>query len=282
MKAKSVRTTVKYIVLIMVLMIAIFPLIYVVLSSFKTNAELMAHPEHLFPQNFTTKNYSDALHSKDFQVGRMLINSIWYSAISVIVRVIMSVVTGYVFARGRFAGKKFFFVLFSSLMFISLGTITIYPQFEILSKIGLNKSLGGLVVLESFGIPVVNMYLVKGFIDALPRELDEAAMIDGCTFTGTLFRVIMPLLKPVMATLCILVFQGSWNNYLMPAIFTMTRPEQQTLIVGIMQLKNASGGAVSWNLMLAATTLAILPVLVVFFFFNKKITDNIISGAIKG
>ncbi len=281
-KKKSISTIIIFILLSFILILVLFPLIYIIASSFKTNAELMAHPENILPEAFTWNNYKEALQSDSFRAGRMLFNSIWYSGISVIVKLIMSVICGYVFARGEFKGKKVFFAIFSSLMFISLGSITIYPQFEILSKIGLNKSLFGLIVLESFGIPVVNMYLVRGFVNALPKELDEAGTIDGCTFTGILFRIILPLLKPVMATLCILSFQGSWNSYLMPAIFTMTKPNQQTLIVGIMALKNSGAAAVSWNLMLAATTLAIIPVLVLFFFCNKLITENVTGGAVKG
>lgn len=281
-KKKTYSNILIYIILSLILIFVLFPIIYIITSSFKTNAELMAHPENILPEIFTWDNYKNVLRSDSFQAGRMLFNSIWYSGISVIVKLVISVICGYVFARGEFKGKKVLFAIFSSLMFISLGSITIYPQFEILSKIGLNKSLWGLIVLESFGMPVVNMYLVRGFVNALPKELDEAGTIDGCTFTGILFRIILPLLKPVMATLCILAFQGSWNSYLMPALFTMTRPEQQTLIVGIMALKNSGEAAVSWNLMLAATTMAIVPVLVLFFFCNKMITANVTAGAVKG
>ena len=212
----------------------------------------------------------------------MFFNSVWFTVASVAITLLTSSVTGYVFERGEFKLKKLIFAVFSSLMFISLGSITIYPQFEVLSLLNLNKSLVGLLVITCFGIPIVNMYLVKSFVGALPREMDESAKIDGCTFTGIFFRIILPLLKPIMATIAVLTFNASWNSYLMPAMFTLTRPEQQTLIVGIMALKNSGQGASQWNLMLAGTIIALVPVLIVFAIANKYFVSGLADGAVKG
>ncbi len=271
-----------YIVLGIVLIITLFPIIYVIASSFKTNVEIMANPERIFPRDWTVSNYIEAWNSETMRVGRMFFNSVWFTVSSVVITLITSSVTGYVFERGEFKFKKFIFAVFSSLMFISLGTITIYPQFEVLSIFNLNKSLVGLLVVTCFGIPVVNMYLVKGFVASVPRELDEAAKIDGCTFTGIFVRIILPMLKPIMATIAVLTFNGSWNSYVMPAMFTLTRPEQQTLIVGIMALKNSGQGASQWNLMLAGTVIALIPVLVVFAAANKYFVAGLAEGAVKG
>ena len=264
------------------MVIVLFPLIYVFVSSFKTNMEIMAYPDRYWFKEPTFQNYIDAWNSDSFNVGRMLFNSVWFTAMCVVITLITSSVSGYVFERGEFRFKKTLFAIFSSLMFISLGSITIYPKFEILSAIGLNKSLWGLVVLNCFGIPVVNMYMVRSFVAGLPKELDEAAIIDGCSFTGTFFRIILPLLKPVMATLGVLAFQSSWNNYLMPTIFTMSNPNQQTLIVGIIALKNSGEGAAAWNLMFAGTAIALIPVLVVYAIGSKFFTSGITAGAVKG
>ncbi len=271
-----------YLVLLFVAFITIFPVFSIIAASFKSNMEILIMPERILPESWSLENYVLAFHSENFRVGRMLFNSTWFSLASVMIILFTSSVCGYVFARGEFRGKKLIFTVFSSLMFISMGSITIYPQLRVLSVVGLNKSLYGLLVMQCFGIPVVNMYLVRGFVNALPKELDEAATIDGCTFTGILFRVIFPLLLPVLATIGVLTFNSSWNNYIMPSIFTMTKPEQQTLIVGIMALKNSGESATSWNILFAATTMAIIPVLVIFIFGNKFITQGIAAGAVKG
>lgn len=283
MKAKNFLLNVlKYTVLILILIFTVFPLIYAFANAFKTNMELMSRPDRIFPIEPTIENFTIAWNSDKFNIPRMLFNSIWYTSVSVAITIIVASVSGYVFARSDFPGKKLIFTLFSSLMFISLGSITVYPLFDILSGIGLNKSLWGLVVVHSFGIPVVNMYLVKGFVQALPKDLDEAATIDGCTFTGIFFRIILPLLKPIVATISILAFNSTWNSYLMPSLFTMSSPEQQTLIVGVIALKNSGEGATSWNLMFAGTAIALVPVIFLFIFGNKYITKGLVTGAVKG
>ena len=281
-KRKMLMNIFIYAFLILVFLWAMFPLVYVILSSFKDNMEIMANPEYILPRHFTFQNYIDAWNSDTFDVSRMLWNSIWFTTLSVVTSLVVSAISGYVFARGEFKLKKVIFTIFSALMFINLGGVTIYPTFDILKIFHLHKSLMGLVVMGCFGIPVVNMYLVRGFINALPKELDEAATIDGCTFTGIFFRIILPLLTPVMATIGVLGFQGSWNSYVMPTIFTMSDPKQQTLIVGVMALKNSGQGATSWNLMLAGTTIAMLPVLIIYAVGNKFFTEGMVAGAVKG
>lgn len=278
----KIKKIILNLILVGISAVMLFPLIYCFAASLKTNMEIMSMPEKVFPIHPTLKNYVEVMQSESFNVGTMLFNSSWFTVVTVIITLFTSSVSGYVFARGDFPGKKLIFVVFSALMFISLGSITIYPTFEILSKLKLNDSLFGLVVMQCFGIPVVNMYMVKGFVDGLPREIDEAACVDGCSFTGTLFRIIVPMLKPMLITLGMLSFNGSWNSYLMPSLFTMTKPEQQTLMVGIMEFKNAGQAATAWNLILAATAIALVPVLIVYIFGNRYITDAMIAGAVKG
>lgn len=279
---KSRKNILSYIIAVLVFIVVAFPLVSLFSASFKTNSEIMTAPEKLFPKAPTLDNYRQAFSSEYFNVGRMLFNSIWFSTVMVIVSVFTASLSGYVFARGRFRGKKLLFGIFSMLMFISLGSITMYPTFKILSFFHLTTSLWGIVIQSMFAIPIVNMYIVRGFVNSLPRDLDEAAKIDGVSFTGIFFRIIFPLLKPTLITIGMLAFNGSWNSYLYPAMFTMTRPEQQTLIVGIMSLKNSSESATNWNLLFAATTIALLPVLIVFLIGNQYITQGMTAGAVKG
>lgn len=271
-----------YTFLTLVLIITVTPIIYTISASFKTNSEILAHPENLFPSEPTLDNYKQAWSSDVFNVKRMFFNSCWYTIICVTISLLHSSMGGYVFARADFYGKKIIFILFSSLMFISLGTMTVYPMFDILRIFGLHKSLWGLIVVKAFGVAIVNIYLVKSYVSTLPRALDEAAEIDGCGFVGIFFRIILPLLKPIMATIGILSFNGSWNEYLMPTIFTMGKVEQRTLIVGVVALKSSGEAAASWNLMLAGTTITLIPVLVAYAFGNKYFVSGLAAGAVKG
>ena len=193
-----------------------------------------------------------------------------------------SVMSGYVFARGHFPLKNVILYAFTCLMFIKLVGVGVYPTFEILKVVGLTSSLFSLMITHVFSVQIVNTYLVKGYVNSLPTALDEAAKIDGCSFFGILIRIIAPLLKPIIATMVILGFNGSWNDYMMPTIFTLTYPEQRTLIVGITALKSSSGAASQWNLMLAGSAIALVPVLVMYACCNRYFVSGLSAGAVKG
>lgn len=272
-----------YIFLTAVLFVTLLPVLYTVAASFKSNSEIMAHPERLFPLEPTLDNYRAAVSNDSFNIPRMFCNSLWYTVSVVIITLTISTLTGYVFARGGdFPGSKIIFAAFSALMFVNVGGITIYATFKVLNLVHLSDSLYGLVFMKFFSIGIVNIYLVRSYIQTIPYAIDESAELDGCSFIGIFAKVIAPLLTPLIATLTILAFQGSWNDYLMPTLFTLTRPEQRTLIVGITALKSSGEAASNWNLMLAGSTVALIPVFVVYAFCNKYFVDGLAAGAVKG
>ena len=279
---KTVDDILIYIALSIMLIFTLYPIMYTILASFKDNVEILTNPASMFPENPTLDNYRTALTSESFNVPVLLKNSLIYTIACVFANVVISAMAGYTFARGHFRFKKLIFACFSALLFIKLGGISVYPTFEVLSLVNLDRSLFALIVVHCFSIPVANIYLVKGNVETIPKEIDEAAQIDGCSFVGILFRIILPLLKPILATIAIISFQGSWNEYLMPNIFTLTDPSQRTLIVGLMSLKSTGESASSWNLMLAGATIAMLPVLVAFAIGNKYFVKGIAAGAVKG
>lgn len=271
-----------YVVLFAVLIVVAFPLIYTVASSFKTNTEILVNPERVFSISPTVENYITAFNSPDFNVGQLLWNSVWYTILNVLIMVGTSTMCGYVFARGKFPFKKIIFTCFSALMFIKTGGIGIYATFQLLNVLHLPQSLWTLLLIHLFSVHIVYIYLVKGYVSSLPTALDEAAKIDGCGLFGTFIHIILPLLKPIVATVSIMAFQNSWNDYIMPTIFTMSRPEQRTFMVGLMALKNSSGAATSWNLMLAGAVIAMLPVTIAYAFGNKYFVKGLADGAVKG
>ena len=279
---KNVSSILKHLYLLILLFLIVFPIIYTVASSFKTNSEILAHPANIFPKEPTLDNYIQAWNSDNFRIGKMLFNSLYYTLFNVVITVGVSAMCGYVFARGHFRGKNTIFTIFCALLFVNIGSISMYPNFQILELLHIPRSLPGLLFVKCFGIPVANIYLVRGFINGIPKEIDEAAKIDGCGFTRIFFSIIIHLITPILATVAIMTFQGSWNDYLMPLIFTMTKPEQRTLIVGVVSLKTSGEAASSWNLMLAGTTLALIPVLVAYAIGNKYFVQGLAAGAVKG
>ncbi len=282
MKKNKIALLISHIILFAAVIVTLFPVLYTLLSSFKTNIEIMTEPARLIPHEFTFDNYINAWNSEEFNVSRMLVNSLYYTLCSVAITLFISSMAGYVFARGVFPGKTFVFACFTSLMFIKGGGLEIYPKFQILNALNIDSGLNALIFLGLFGVPITNFFIVKGFVKSLPKELDEAAEIDGCNFMSTFFRIILPLLLPVMATIGILSFNGSWNSYIMPAIFTTTKPEQQTLMVGLMALKSSSGAATNWALMMAGSVIALIPVLIAYAFGNRFFVSGLSAGAVKG
>lgn len=271
-----------YICLFILMAIVLFPIIYTFSASFKSPMEFFNNSDKLLPQAPTIENYISVLTSDRLDIKTMLFNSAYYTILCVIINLVASAANAYVFERGHFPGKKALFLVFSSLMFINMGSITVYPLFDILNLIHLNKSLMGLIVIKALGIPIVYIVLIKSYIATIPKDLDEAAKIDGCSFFMIFRKIILPLLKPIMATVGVLSFNASWNEYLMPSIFTLSNPKQQTLMVGIYALKSSGEAAANWGVMLATTVIALVPVLIAFLFGNRYFVDGITEGAVKG
>ncbi|HJA94434.1 MAG TPA: carbohydrate ABC transporter permease [Candidatus Eisenbergiella merdipullorum] len=273
---------ISYVFLLFIVLLALFPIIYTFFGSFKSNMELLAHPESFFPIEWTFDNYKTAFFSDSFPVPLLLKNSVIFTGFSVVVTLVSSLNNAYVFERGNFPGKTILFTIFASLMFINMGSVTQYAAFNILGALNIPISLYGLMFTRIFGIPIMYTFILRGYIASLPKELDESARIDGCGFMGIFVRVILPLLKPVVSTVLVLTFNSAWNEYLSPTIYTMGVPEQRTLMVGIMALKNSGEGASSWNLMLAGSVVALCPVIFLFLIANRYFIDSITAGAVKG
>ena len=268
-----------YIYLIVLFAAVIFPVFYAFISSFKTNREILAGL-NFFPKEFITDNYVKAWTLANF--ARYTWNSLYYTFFSVVTALIISALTGYVYERGNFPGKKIIFAANTSMMFIVLGTTSLYPQIQVLKFFHLNTSLWGLIIMHCFTASMMNIYLVKVFCSSLPVQMDESAKIDGCTFLGIFWRIILPLLKPIMATIGILSFKSAWNDYLLPMIVTLGNESQRTLPVGLIALKGNSDAAASWELILAGAMISAIPIIIVYLICNKYFIKGLSAGAVKG
>ncbi len=266
-------------VLTVIFMIAIFPVLYTILGSFKGNMELLTS-NSLFPKKFVLDNYVQAWNMANFE--KYTLNSIFMSGTIVLGSIFTTTIAGYVFERGVFPGKELMFGMVVSSMFVSLGSLTLYPTYVIAKFLGINKSLWGVIIIRVFGLNVTNLFITRSYIRTLSKEIDEAAKVDGCSFFAIFARVIFPLLKPLIATIAILEFRHSWNDYLMPMVFTLSNKDRMPLIVGVMNLKGSGEAASSWNLMLAGSSIALVPMIIVYLFFNRYFIEGLTAGAVKG
>ena len=269
-----------WVFLLFIAVITIFPVLYVVFGSFKENKELLVGGANIFPSAWVIQNYVDAWQQANF--ARYTMNSLYISLGVMVLSLINATMAGYVFSRRKSKFKSILYSIFIAFMFINVGSVSLRPLYELAVGLKMNKSLISVILISVGGGQATYIFLCRGFTDSLPRELDEAATIDGCTFFQTYWRIILPLLKPVLATVALLSFRGGWNEYIMPLVFTMTNDALRPLTVGVNMLKNAGDGTAAWNIMFAGATISIVPILIVYCCFSRFFMNGMTAGAVKG
>lgn len=262
-----------------IIVFTIYPIVYAVIGSFKTNSELTAGGSFFPKGGWQVMNYWDAFIKANFTKYTM--NSIIISFSTMVIAVLTSSLAGYVFARQKFVGKKLIMLFYVGLMFIALGSVTLYPIYSLLMKFGLHKNIIGLILVLTGG-QSANVLLVMGFIQSIPKELDEAAIIDGCSMYGIFFRILRPLITPIMAVVALFTFRNAWNDYVTTLVMSISMPKLKTLTVAVVQLKYSMNAAAEWHIMLAGASIAIIPILIVYFFANKQFISGLTAGAVKG
>ncbi len=275
---EAISLAVKWIFLAIMILFTLYPIIYTIFGSLKTNAELTQGGSFL-PSEWHFENYYQAFVEADFMKYAM--NSIVISLSVTALAVVTCSLAGFILARREFAGKKILMALYMSMMFVSLGSITLYPIYEMLRGLHLHKTIFAMIIALTGG-QASNVFLVMGFTKALPKELDEAAIIDGCSIYQVYFRVILPLTKPILAVVALFSFRNAWNDYITGLVMTITAPALKTLTVAVVQLKYSVNAAAEWHIMLAGASIAIIPILIVYLFANKQFIAGLTAGAVKG
>ncbi len=267
-----------YILLILFIVVVLFPVFYCLISSFKESGEILAG-QNFWPEKWQWGNYVEAWNKANFSTYTW--NTVVYATATMVLCVFMDSICGYVFARGEFPGKRIIFAVKTAMMFLALGSATMYPQMRVLRKIHLNQSLAGLVLMAVCTGSVAYIFMIRAFILSLPKELDEAATVDGCSFVGIFFRITLPLIRPVIATIAVLSFKGAWNDYLFPMIVTFSNPERRTLAVGLYYMQSTTVSA-NWALMLPGAIISAVPLIIIYIFLNKYFVESLTTGAVKG
>ncbi|WP_049895169.1 carbohydrate ABC transporter permease [Paenibacillus antibioticophila] len=266
-----------WIFLLAVAFITLIPVVITILGSFKTNAELTAGATFL-PASWHFSNYAEAWAQANF--SRYTLNSLIVSLAAVVGTLLVSSMAAYVVDRMDFAGKKLYIGLQSFTMFVAVGAVVLRPQFDLMVKLHLHSSLWG-VILILISAHASIFFILSSFMKGIPRELDEAALMDGSSPVRTFWRIILPLLGPGLGVGALFTFRGAWNEYLLPLVFTMTKPELQTLTVGLANLKYGISAAAQTHYMMAGACLSILPILVAYLFANKSFMQ-MTAGSLKG
>ena len=274
---KSIRwsTSLLYVVLIGYTLITLLPFTWAFSASFKSLAEIAAGGLNLLPEHFTLKNYQ-TIFTQEPLFGRWLMNSA-IAAISVtLLNLLFNSMAGYALARIRFPGNQFWFFLILAVLMVP-GQITLLPKFLILKSLGWLNTYQGLIVPSAVNATFI--FMMRQFFINFPKELEEAAALDGLGRFGTFFQIVLPLAKPALAAQTIFVFMGSWNEFLMPLVI-LSDPEMFTLPLGLNAFK---GQYISyWNYIMAASMIFTLPALAVYAFFNRYFIQGVAFTGGKG
>ncbi len=274
--AKNLNRFLIYFVLTLGLSLTLLPFIMMILSSFKTNLENLRVPPTFWPDKFTLENYLAIFNDPKLPLLRFYFNSTFVSFFNVVSTLFTSSLVGYMFAKFEFPGKKLLFGWFLTMMMIPTQ-ITMIPSYLILSKLHLINSLWGLVIfsiVDAFGI-----FMMRQFCETLPSELLDAGRIDGASEWQIYWRIVLPQLSAPLATLGILGFMASWNAYLWPMI-VLQKINVRTLPIILTWFNSTHTG--QGALVMAATVLIIMPILIVFMFFQRWIVQGFTMSGMKG
>lgn len=265
----------QYLVAISVALIVLVPLATTVLNGFKANSELLLRPFGL-PTTWVWENYTSVLQSESF--WRQMANSTAVMMLTASGVVVLASMPAFVFARMSFRGREALFQFFTLGLLFPL-TVAILPLYITLRQLGLVDSLWGVVLPQvAFGLPG-NILILRSFFATIPRELEEAAEIDGCSPLGFFTRVLLPLMRPALAAVVVLTMVASWNNFFLP-LLVLNQEQIWTLPLGIMQFQGQFG--TDWGRVLAFVSLALVPTVVFYLLAERHIVAGLTAGAVKG
>ncbi len=256
--------------------IMLIPFIWMLSTSFKTLDQVFTFPPKWIPSPFVWENYPKAFTSVPF--ARWFFNSLKIASMITVGQLLTCSLAGFTFARMRFPGRSAIFLLYLATMMIP-PHVTIIPVFVMMNRLGLVDTPWALVVpglVSAWGT-----FLFRQYFLTMPSELEDAAKIDGCSFFRIYRQISLPLAKPVLATLGIFTFMGSWNDFLGPLIFLQSK-DQKTLTVGLLQFRAEFQGMGQWPVMMAGAVISLLPILIAFVIGQKYFVRGIALTGIKG
>lgn len=275
-RSRVLRLLLLYLLAVAGAAVMVFPFLWMVSNAFKEHVFVIEYPPQLIPIHPSVGNFVRAWTSNNFQL--YFTNSAIVALTSTFFTVLFSAMMAYAFARFQFPGREaLFFTLLLVLMVPDM--ITIIPKFLLIKTLGLRNSLWGLILVYIAGSTSLNTFLLRGFFEQLPHELEEAMLIDGAGYLTIFLRMILPLSAPALATVTIFSFLGHWDEFTW-ALTIIDDPLKRTLPIAIYSFQGQHG--TEWGLVFAAMIIALIPVLIIFIALQRYFVSGITAGAVKG
>lgn len=279
MRTKRIVTNVIYHIFVIAFgLVMIYPVVWMILSSFKVKSEILGANATFWPKQWILSNYPDGWYgSGNLTFGTYFKNSAIVSVFGMIGTVISSAMVAYALGRVNFKGRKFWFTAMIMTMLLP-GQVLMIPQYIIWNSLGAVGTFIPLLLPRFLGWPFF-IYMMMQFVRGLPKELDEAAMIDGCNKYTIFTRIIVPLMGPSIITTVVISFYWIWDDYMGPLLY-LTKPELKTVSLAIKGFADVQG--TNFGPMFAMSTLSLIPVFLLFLFFNRYLMDGVTAGSVKG
>lgn len=270
---RRVGRIILYAALVMGVLFVTIPYLWMLSASLKEEREIYEPGLNFLPNSLYLQNYIDIV--EDYQIIRWLLNSFLIGFIVIISNMTFTVLAGYAFARLRWPGRDIIFYTYLGAMMIPIQ-VRLIPSFIIIKELGwvnTYQGIASLQLVEFFGV-----FLIRQFMLNMPRELEDAARIDGCGWFRVLWQIIIPNSKPALAALAIFTFTASWNNFLWPLV-VINQEHYMTIQVGLASMK---GEIIPWGLLMAGTMISAVPLFIVYIILQKLFTQGIVMSGIKG
>ena len=279
MNDKSIKSNIflslKYIFLSICAIVVLYPLFFLFISSVKSNDEIFLSPFNL-PQSWDFSVYIDVW--KNFDISKYFLNSLYYAVLSVLVSIVIGSMAAYALTRMKWRLSKLVMGLFLIGVMIPVHS-ELVPLYIGFNKFGMtNPKINLILIFVTFSLPTT-IFILSGFIHGIPVEMEESAVIDGCSIFKLFWKIIFPLMKPAISTVTIFNFLGSWNDFVVSLIFIQNESDK-TLQLGITRFQSAF--ATRYSYLLAAIIIAIIPSMTVYIIMQDKIISGITAGAVKG
>lgn len=261
-----------YIVLLAGVVMMVLPLLWMITTSLSSNIYAMTFPPKFFPSELYWANYVKVFEATG--IGGWILHSLMITVPAMIGQVIVSSMGAYAFARLRAPGRKYLFLIVLATLMIP-GEVTMIPTFILFKYLGWLNTLWPLIVPNFFG-NAFNIFLMRQFFMGISLEIDEAAKLDGLSVFGIWWRMILPLAKPVLATIAIFTFQANWGNFMGPLIYLTSAPKLFPLALGVYELSQSTNvqEPPHWNFVMAGSMLLTLPMILIFFFGQRQIYEG--------
>ncbi len=266
-----------YVGVIIVAILVILPFAWMVVSAFKSQRELFAFPPTFFPSEWKFENFTEAASRGSISFVQMFFNTLKIAVPATIFNIIFSSLAGYAFARLKFPGREKIFMGFLAAMMVPF-VITLIPRFLMFKDMGFYDTYVPLIVPVMFGTPF-SIFLTRQFFMTLPKELEEAAIVDGCSHVRIWAQIFLPLCKPIIATLTVFQFQSSYNDFMGPVIY-IASDAKFTVQMGLSSFRNSFTSR--YDLIMAGSILALIPVVIIFIICQKYIVRGIAMSGVKG